>query len=72
LGALNLLAHRWKRWRDRREFFFRDLNRVGLFQAVAGDIADDDIVGTNYSPDLTTSVIRSRISGELRPAIALT
>src|SRR3990172_3527649 len=46
---LPLLPQRFQRRRDRRKFFGVETHRLWLLQAVAGEVADDEIVGTDHS-----------------------
>ena len=49
LAPSYLFSQRLKRRCDRSEIFFRYSNRLGLFQTMAGEIADDEIIGTEHS-----------------------
>jgi len=47
--APQLLAQRLEGRRDRRQFFLREPNRLRLLQTMAGEIADDNLIGANYA-----------------------
>ena len=44
-----MLAQRLEGRRDRRQFFLREPNRLRLLQTMAGEIADDNLIGANYA-----------------------
>ena len=44
---LPLLPQRFQRRRDRRKFFGVETHRLWLLQAVAGEVADDEIIATD-------------------------
>ncbi len=47
----NPLPQRFQRRRNRRELFFRELNRFGLLQTVAGEVAYDRVVAADHAGD---------------------